>query len=390
MFGSNCGLTLVPFVLVCAVAAADRQDGFVDLFNGRDLDNWVLTNTAPETWTIKDGMLVCSGRPYGEIRTRQMYQNFVFEVEWRHLVPAGNAGIFLWADDIPAKGVPFHRGIEVQILDHAYGNTRSHTTHGDIFPIHGARMTPDNGRGGSRSFPTELRGRPAPEWNHYRITCDDGTVSLEVNGAKVTSGKNCSPRRGYLCLESEGGIVHYRNLRIKELPDTPVDDRNIAIASHGYQSIYSGLNLSGWRTTGGALVDTVESNGWRSADWTLQHRGPATGITSTELAGGTGFLLDVRRNAEDASGRIVLQSGGSHTTLVSIAAKDSTQEVEEAPGKWNRIECDWTDDELRLLVNGNPVPLIAALSVDGADPTIVLHGDGALDFANIFVRAVAK
>lgn len=390
MFRSICRLTLVPSLFVCTVIAADEHDGFEVLFNGRDLDNWILTNTAPETWTIRDGMLVCSGRPYGEIRTRQMYQNFIFEVEWRHLIPAGNAGIFLWADDIPAKGVPFHRGIEVQVLEHAYGNTRSHTTHGDIFPIHGARMTPDNGRGGSRAFPTELRGRPAPEWNHYRITCNDGTVSLEVNGGKVTSGKNCTPRKGYLCLESEGGIVHYRNMKIKKLPDTPIDDEDIAIVFRGYRSIYSGLNLSGWSTTGGALADTVASNGWRSADWTLQHTGPATGLTSTKLAGCTGFLLDVRRNADNASGRIVLQSGNSQTTLVTIAANGSTQEIEEAQGNWNRIECDWTDDEIQLSVNGKSVSLTASQNVNAADVAIVLHGDGALDFANIFSRAVTK
>jgi len=82
-----------------------------------------------------------------------MYQNFVLELEWRHLVPKGNAGVFVWADDITARGQPFHRGIEVQVLENAYGQSQSHTTHGDIFPIHGARMTPVNGRGGRSRLP---------------------------------------------------------------------------------------------------------------------------------------------------------------------------------------------------------------------------------------------
>ena len=86
MFRSICGLTRLLSLFVSTVIAAAAQDDFEILFNGRDLDSWVLTNTAPETWTVRDGMLVCSGRPYGEIRTRQMYQNFIFEVEWRHLV----------------------------------------------------------------------------------------------------------------------------------------------------------------------------------------------------------------------------------------------------------------------------------------------------------------
>ena len=80
-----------------------------------------------------------------------------------------------------------------------------------FFPIHGAKMTPVNGRGGSRAFPTENRSLPSPQWNHYRIECRDGEVSLAVNGKLVTQGKACSPRKGYICIESEGGIVHYRN-----------------------------------------------------------------------------------------------------------------------------------------------------------------------------------
>ena len=124
-------------------------------------------------------------------------------------------------DDITARGQPFHRGVEVQVLENAYGQGKGHTTHGDIFPIHGAKMTPINGRGGGRAFPTEERSKPSPEWNHYRIECRDGNISLAVNGKVVTQGKDASPRKGYICMESEGGIVHYRNARIKELPDTP-------------------------------------------------------------------------------------------------------------------------------------------------------------------------
>ena len=137
---------MVPAVLLPAVAGADKpQDDFRRLFNGTDLTGWVRVNTAPSTWTVKDEMLICSGRPIGELRTDRMYQNFILDLEWRHMKPRGNAGVFVWADDITARGVPFHRSIEVQVLENAYGNTRSYTTHGDIFPIHGARMTPNEG-----------------------------------------------------------------------------------------------------------------------------------------------------------------------------------------------------------------------------------------------------
>ena len=210
--------------------ALSAEDNLTPMFNGTDLSGWVLTNTPPETWRFQDGVLFCTGKPIGEIRTAKMYQNFVMELEWRHMVPRGNAGIFVWADDITSRGVPFHRGIEVQVLENDYGNTRSHTTHGDIFPIHGATMMPVNGRGGNRAFPTENRSKPSPEWNHYRIECRDGAISLAVNGKVVTRGKDCVPRKGYICLESEGGVVQYRNVQIQELPATEISPDHVAIA----------------------------------------------------------------------------------------------------------------------------------------------------------------
>ena len=103
-------------------------------------------------------------------------------------------------------------------------------------------MTPINGRGGSRAFPTETLSKPSPEWNHYRITCQAGAISLAVNGTLVTQGKDCSPSKGYICLESEGGVVDYRNMRIKELPDTEVDPEDVAIADRGYECLYTGVD----------------------------------------------------------------------------------------------------------------------------------------------------
>ena len=142
---------IYAMLLVFDSNALAQEEGFKPLFNGKDLSGWVPVNTAPSTWTVEDGMVVCSGKPIGELRTRKMYQNFILALEWRHMKPKGNAGVFVWADDITAKGVPFHRSIEVQVLENDYGNSNSHTTHGDIFPIHGATMTPLNGRGnGSR------------------------------------------------------------------------------------------------------------------------------------------------------------------------------------------------------------------------------------------------
>ena len=93
-------LPLLTLLVLVLNTPATAQENFRPLFNGQDLSGWVLVNTPRETWSIQDGMLICSGRPTGELRTDRMYQNFILEVEWRHMVPGGNAGIFVWADDI--------------------------------------------------------------------------------------------------------------------------------------------------------------------------------------------------------------------------------------------------------------------------------------------------
>jgi hypothetical protein len=102
-----------------------------------------------------------------------------------------------------------------------------------VFPVGGSAMTAFTpwidytvdgetyrvGREGSaRSFPTELRVRPAGEWNHYYVRAINGEVRLWVNGAEVNGGRDCRPARGYLALEAEGAAVEFRNLRIRRLP----------------------------------------------------------------------------------------------------------------------------------------------------------------------------
>jgi hypothetical protein len=355
-------LIALTFPLLCH---AQESTKLQPMFNGKDLSGWVVVNTAPSTWRFDDmGMLICSGKPTGEIRTATMYQNFIMELEWRHMVPGGNAGVFVWADDITAKGQPFHRSVEVQVLDHGYGNGRGHTTHGDIFPIHGATMKPINGRGGSRAFPTENRSKPSPEWNHYRIECQDGNISLAVNGKVVTRGEKCHPRKGYICLESEGGIVHYRNIRIKKLPDTAIQTDQIAIANRGYRPLYSGVDLSGWQA----------AEGWQPHDWTLKSQQDATPLTSKEsFAGSLGFVLDVRCKNDATSAVVKL---GDEVILTMQPKGDDWHRYE---GRLKRGTIQWT-------INGKPGSsnkIASALS-----GRLTLQPNGAADWANIYVRSL--
>ncbi|MGA1392323.1 MAG: family 16 glycoside hydrolase, partial [Phycisphaerales bacterium] len=60
--------------------------------------------------------------------------------------------------------------------------------------------------------------RGVGEWIHYYIRAINGEVRLWVNGREVSGGSECTPRSGYLCLESEGSPVEFRGLRLRELP----------------------------------------------------------------------------------------------------------------------------------------------------------------------------
>lgn len=71
---------------------------------------------------------------------------------------------------------------------------------------------------GSRSFPRKELSKDHGHWNHYYIRAMNGEVRLWVNGHEVSGGTDCDPATGYLCLESEGSPIHFKNLHIRELP----------------------------------------------------------------------------------------------------------------------------------------------------------------------------
>jgi len=117
-------------IFASKLSTATEADGYVPLFNGKDLNGWVNVNCAPKTFTVRDGIIVSTGVPTGVMRTERQYENFELDLEWRHMTPGGNAGLFVWADPITSPGVPFARAIEVQILDGR--NSEVATSHGDL------------------------------------------------------------------------------------------------------------------------------------------------------------------------------------------------------------------------------------------------------------------
>jgi len=186
---------------------------------------WIDVNTSEKTWSKKRRVLKCFGEPIGVMRSERQYENFLLHIEWKHTEPGGNSGVFVWSDAIPDEKSRLPNGVEVQMLelDWVKLNTRDGVippdayVHGELFGVGGVTTTPDNPRG-TRSKSVENRCMGRGNWNVYDVVCVDGVIKLSVNGKFVNGISKSSKKKGYICLESEGAEIHFRNIKIIELP----------------------------------------------------------------------------------------------------------------------------------------------------------------------------
>lgn len=208
------------------LAHTEEPAQWVSLFNGKDLEGWVNVNTDEDTWKVRDGLLVCTGKPIGVMRTEKQYENFLLHVEWRHMEAGGNSGVFAWSEGTVPDGRRLPKGMEVQMLELEWPNLHPDKdgnpapiayVHGELFGANGLETLPDNPRG-NRSKSIENRCKGKGEWNVYDAVFVDGVVKLSVNGKFVNGVSKASIKKGYLCLESEGAEIHFRDIRVLELP----------------------------------------------------------------------------------------------------------------------------------------------------------------------------
>ena len=198
----------------------ERPDGSwlaqeeVSLFDGKSLEGWTFHLNDPgtrmeEVWSVRDGVLVCEGRPIGYLRTEAEYTNYVLELEWRFDPErgAGNSGVLL---RVLGEDKVWPKSIEAQLH---HGNA------GDIWNIERFEMETDahrrNGRRTSRREPSSER--PLGEWNRYRIVMAGERLLLEVNGVLQNEARWCEEVAGTIALQSEGAPIEFRNIRLRPL-----------------------------------------------------------------------------------------------------------------------------------------------------------------------------
>jgi hypothetical protein len=358
--------------LGCASGPSADPDGFVPLFNGKDLAGWVQVNCAPETFRAEGGRIITTGKPMGVLRSVRMYENYVVEFDWMHLTPRGNSGFFIHSGAVPSKGVPFTKGHEIQVLD-GDSEDGTWTGHGDVFSIHGASFEPDrpHPKGWMRCLPSEKRAHPAGQWNHYRVMVNNGTVKLQVNGKEVSGGSKCRPRKGYICLESEGSECHFRNLRLKELPSTNPPADEVAAADQGFRSLYSGLDLRGW------IVEPEGDEHWKAKDWVLDFDGKGGAKISTEKRYGNFILFfDWRWNDRDRLGAPGVSIRG---------AKGFALRPAEKAREWIRTEIRVLGNRVSILRDAKPEADDASGGLPERGPLGIVAG-GPVQIANLFLK----
>ncbi|MBM3889102.1 MAG: DUF1080 domain-containing protein [Verrucomicrobia bacterium] len=208
-----------------SAAPAQTSDGFVSLFNGRDLSGWVPIKTSgwwsdthqpvSDGWAAQQGELACNTKEFVWLRSKRAYGNFVLQLEFK-LPRDGHTGVYVRCPD---KGRLSSVGMEIQIIDE------------DFMPRLGATMNPARRYTGAIVGvvgPQRRATRPTGEWNSMEVSCNGDLVQVTVNGA-VTASANMSeepklrarPRAGYIGLANWRGDANgcaFRNIRIRELP----------------------------------------------------------------------------------------------------------------------------------------------------------------------------
>ncbi len=196
-------LTLAALVLLAqGVQAQEKEKGFKQLFNGKDLTGWktILRGDADpsKTFLVKDDMIVVTGRPNGYFYTDKSYKNYVLRFDWKFSKP-GNSGLLV---HIQGDHRVWPKCVEVQ------GHLNSH---GHIFAIGGAKG----------QFKTDRKAQKeaiegAGVWHTTEVISQDGMLTSKINGTQISTGKG-NITEGPFGFQSEGTELHFKNIRIKIL-----------------------------------------------------------------------------------------------------------------------------------------------------------------------------
>ena len=178
-------LLLVMLPVVPSLAQAEKEEGFVPLFDGKSFEGWKENKNTPKSWKIENGLLILLGGN-SSLFTSKAYEDFIVRFEWKPLKKGYNSGFFI-------RG-----GNQIQM---AQGGA------GMLFGNKATKAVP------------KLHKAPG-EWNEWEVTCTGSKVALKVNGTLALEIDDFKAKKGPIGIEAEGHPIDFRNLRIKEIKQT--------------------------------------------------------------------------------------------------------------------------------------------------------------------------
>lgn len=200
-------LAVVVGAYATPIYAADTEEGFEQIFNGQNLDGWIIQGMEKAGPKIEDGALKVGGWDYWAVITKKEYKNFVlrFDVMFEK---KGNSGILFHT---PKKEI-YKSCFEIQLADDE-GKTEQNKWPGAIF---------------GHVAPTKNAFKPIGEWNSVEIKFETPKLWVTVNGEVVQDGVDISKIEGLKHKLEKGGIAiqrndykkaaFFKNIRVKELP----------------------------------------------------------------------------------------------------------------------------------------------------------------------------
>jgi hypothetical protein len=208
-------LFLLSSMICCLSFTVQAQTKTIELFNGANLDGWGFILEDPNVKTddvfkAETGVIHITGNPFGYMYTEGEFTNFYLHAEWRWPEKAGNSGIFLYMQD---ERQVWSHCIECQLFA---GNA------GDFIGIQGAELAEFTGESGQKrtEFPKKREDsseKPIGEWNNADIVCIDGVITVYINGVFQNKGISLQYKSGHIALQSEGGDIQFRNIRVTPL-----------------------------------------------------------------------------------------------------------------------------------------------------------------------------
>ena len=203
-------VVLVAIAFITTSLNGQSKSSKTMLFNGKDLKGWVFhlkdSSVDPATvFTVNNGGINIKGEPFGYMRTKKSFSDYILHVEWRYPSELTNSGVFVHAQ--PPDTI-WLRCIENQLKAGSAG---------DYVLMNGASMKEKPDKKIIVPKMASSNEKPLGEWNYMDITCSGNTIETKVNGLLQNKGTGLNVTEGSICLQSEGKAIEFRNVYLTKL-----------------------------------------------------------------------------------------------------------------------------------------------------------------------------